>query len=83
MSIFSELRSLVFLRRIARAQERIAAVHEERLTHDRVQWQREVRRNPRPTEFGAFDVEAANKRWAEEQEAAEYGGTALEPSPSK
>lgn len=87
VSILSELRLLVFLRRIAIAQERLAADSEERLAHDREQWRRNTPRIPRPTEFASFDVEEANRRWRAEQEAAEYGGivedTQSQPQPQK
>lgn len=71
MSIWNELRSLVFLRRIARAQERLADVAEIRLAHDRLKW-RDGKR-PAVTEFGSFDIAEANSRWAKEQEAKEFG----------
>ena len=71
MSIFSELRSLAFLRRIAKAQERLAAVAEARLEHDRQEWRNKT---PRHTEFGTLDLHEVNERWRKEQEAAEYGG---------
>jgi len=90
MSIFSELRALVFLRRIAIAEERLAACAEARLEHDRKQWWLDEARNLKKlqplkqTEFASFDVEAANEQWRREQEAAEYGGIPEEsPSSSK
>ena len=75
MSIFAGLSLLVFLRRIAIAEERLADVAEARLEHDRHAWDKESPRRPRPTEFGEFDVAAANELWRKEQEAREVGAT--------
>jgi len=80
MSIFSELRLVVYLRRLAIAQERIAEVAEERLARDRELWKRDMKLSPRPTEFASFDLDAANELWRKEQEAAEYGGIVEEPA---
>ena len=77
MSIISELRTLVFLRRIARAMERQAESLDELRQIERDRWARENRIRPakvRPTEVAAFDVDAANEQWRKELEAAEYGG---------
>lgn len=71
MSVWTELKSLVFLRRIAIAQERLAAVAEARLAHDSRRWKDD--RKPKFTEFGTFDIAEANKRYREELEAAEFG----------
>lgn len=74
MSIFQELRALVFLRRIARALEMIALAQAELAEIAAAQHAaRTVKKKPRVTEFGSFDVEDANKRWAKEQEALEFG----------
>jgi hypothetical protein len=73
MSVFAELRALVFLRRIAIAQEQLVAIESERLENERKQW-RPLKR-PRATEFASFDAEAANREWLAAQEAGEVGGT--------
>ena len=78
MSIFAELRALVFLRRIAIAQERLVAIETERLEHERKQWWLDAARalkRPRATEFASFDAEAANREWLAAQEAGEVGAT--------
>jgi hypothetical protein len=77
VSIFTQLRLLIFLRRIAIAQERLAAVAETQLAHDRELWNRERKLTPRPTEFGSFDIDAANDAWRKEEEAREYGGISV------
>jgi len=77
MSLFSSLRALVFLRRLARASERIAESLDELRQIERSRWARECRIRPakiRPTEIAAFDIDAANEQWHKELEAAEYGG---------
>ena len=77
MSLFPSLRALVFLRRLARASERIAESLDELRQIERSRWARENRIRPakiRPTEVAAFDVDAANEQWHKELEAAEYGG---------
>lgn len=72
MKWFPELRAVAFLRRIARAEERQAdalealkyvALHEAGLD----------RKQPKLVEIGTFDVEAANKRWQQAQEAKAAG----------
>lgn len=75
MSIFSTLKLLVLLRRIAIAQERLAACAEEYLSHQRAEWDRQRARKPRATEFASFDIDAANELYRREQEAAAVGAT--------
>jgi hypothetical protein len=62
MSILSIFR----VRRFIRAVERIAAAQEELVRIARES--QPVKRKPRATEFGSFDVADANKRWREERE---------------
>jgi hypothetical protein len=74
MSLWNGLRFLVFLRRIARSVERIADSQAELVEIERERHDREiVKKRPRATEFGSFDVEESNARWRKEQEAREYG----------
>jgi hypothetical protein len=77
VSLLSDLRTLVFLRRIARASERIADSLAELQTIERSRWQRESRTTGRPikpTVIEPFDHEAANDRYRRELEAASVGG---------
>lgn len=77
MSVLDGLRTLVFLRRIARAGERIADSLDELRAIERQRWQREARvpgRPPRMTEIQSLDIDEVNERWRKEQEAAEVGG---------
>jgi hypothetical protein len=74
MSLWNGLRALVFLRRGVRALERIADAQQELAEIERARHDREtMKRRPRATEFGSFDVEESNARWRKEQEAREYG----------
>lgn len=73
MSVFTELRLLVYLKRIAISQERLALAAEERLAHDRESWKGKPK--PRATEFASFDIDAANELYRREQEAASVGAT--------
>lgn len=66
--------SLFRLRRPMRDLSRIATALEELNSILRVQFGIRTPRPPRATEFGSFDVDAANEQWRKEQEAAEYGG---------
>lgn len=75
MSIFSGLKLLVFLRRLAIATERLADCAEEYMTHSRAEWDRQRARKPRATEFASFDIDAANELYRREQEAASVGAT--------
>ena len=68
MSWFTELRRIVYLRRIAIAQERIAMATEEQSRMMREHWSLQPRPlRPRKTEIAAFDLEAANADWAEQR----------------
>jgi hypothetical protein len=70
MSLFADLRSVVLLRRIAIAQERLAAAAEETNRILRSHWGiREKRLTPSLTEITSFDTAAANKQWHEERAA--------------
>lgn len=67
MSLFSDLRSLVFLRRIARALEMIARTQE---IQTRLALEREERRvlsrrplTPKRMEVGMFSQAAASREW--------------------
>jgi hypothetical protein len=76
MSIFTSLRYLAYARRAVRALERIALAEMQLANIAREQHENLTRRKkPRPTEFGEFDVNDANARYAKELEAAEFGGT--------
>ena len=70
MSWFADLRSVALLRRIAIAQERLAAAAEEQNRILRSHWNiRERRLTPSLTEINSFDVAAANKQWHEDRAA--------------
>jgi len=74
MKFTESIRTLVFLRRSARALERIADAQQELAEIARARFNREnVKRLPRATEFGSFDVAEANSRWQKEEEAREFG----------
>ena len=57
--------SIFRIRRFIRAVERIAAAQEELVRIARES--QPVKRKPRATEFGTFDLEAANKSWHEDR----------------
>lgn len=74
MTLWSNLRALVFLRRGVRALERIADAQSELAEIERSRHNREiVKKKPKVTEYASFDVEESNKQWRKEQEAAEFG----------
>jgi hypothetical protein len=70
VSLFSDLRILAFLRRIARAAESIA---ESQSTLARIASSEWAKRNPvrrkAPVELSTMDVPAIESAWREEQEA--------------
>jgi hypothetical protein len=74
MRLFSIFR----LRRPMRDLARIATALEELNSMLRIHLGIRDSRPPRATEFGSFDVDAANEQWRKEQEAAEYGGVVEE-----
>jgi hypothetical protein len=74
MRLFSIFR----LRRPMRDLTRIATALEELNSMLRAHLGIRDSRLPRATEFGSFDVDAANELWRKEQEAAEYGGVVEE-----
>ena len=67
MGIFSELRSLVFLRRCAIALESLAASQREQtrlaLEADERRSLEGFRAQPKPMQLGVFDPHEASKRW--------------------
>jgi hypothetical protein len=65
-----KLWSIFRLRPILRDLARIAAALEENNRLLRLHWGIREKRPARPVEFGAFDVEAANKDWREKQAEA-------------
>lgn len=70
--MFSTLRALVFLRRIARSTERIAVSLESLVELRTREWESaNVRPRPRKelTRFDTLDMKATNKRWHEERAA--------------
>jgi len=71
MSIFSELRSLVMLRRCAIALESIAASSREQtrllLEADERRALSGFRPPPKKMEIGAFDPREASKRWRKQE----------------
>jgi hypothetical protein len=71
MSLFSDLRAVVLLRRIARALERIAAVEDEKLAMAQEHHAREfpAHRAPRAAEFGRVSVARLNELYAEHRRA--------------
>jgi hypothetical protein len=76
--ILSELRSLVFARRIARATESIAISLSELAQIERDCWAREAHIRPPSTNktvIESMDIEAVNDRYRKELEAAEIGAT--------
>lgn len=80
MSFIGDLRTLVYLRRIARAEERQADALDELRAIERSRWQREAHIPPsgrplRKTEIGTFDVAAANESYLAELQAREFGAT--------
>jgi len=57
--IFSDLRALVFLRRISRSLELLANLKQQELNQPK-------RRTPRPVDFGELDIESINQKWRED-----------------
>lgn len=69
-----KLWSIFHLRPLLRDLSRIALALEEHNRLLRAHWGiRERSAKAKPIEFGAFDVEAANKRWREELEHGVVG----------
>jgi hypothetical protein len=76
MSLWSDLRAVVLLKRIAKAEERQAAALETLADVAKGLWldKHPVHRKS-TVEFGMMDVEELNKRWARQQEADLLGET--------
>ena len=76
MSILADLRLLVLLRRIARAEERQAiALESVARVAEGFWYDQHPARKSSPVEFGVMDVEAVNERYARQLEADELGAT--------